>query len=150
MAGGRKRKPPELHVVQGTFRPDRHAADAPPPSDAAPVAPEHFDDAHRHYFDEVVARHAELGLASATYQFVYEAIAVRRVEVDTAAEVIKGSAYYTTENGMIRAHPAVAQRSEALRHLQSLHAELGLTPASRGKVGGGKQRTSANPFENLG
>jgi P27 family predicted phage terminase small subunit len=33
-----------------------------------------------------------------------------------------------------KTNPAVAQRSEAMRHVQSLLAEFGLSPASRGKV----------------
>ena len=151
---GRKPKPVELHVVAGTFRPDRHSKNAPPPSSDQPRAPEHFDEAHRRYFDEVVARHAELGLASLTYQHVYEMVAVRRVEVDEAAEAIaEHGRVYTTMNKhgeqMVKANPAVAMRSEALRHLQSLYSELGLTPASRGKVGSTKSEKSANPFADL-
>jgi P27 family predicted phage terminase small subunit len=44
----------------------------------------------------------------------------------------------TTEAGavMYRAHPAVAQRSDAARRVQSLLSEFGLTPSARAKVRG--------------
>ncbi|MBC7155627.1 MAG: P27 family phage terminase small subunit [Rhodobacteraceae bacterium] len=43
-----------------------------------------------------------------------------------------------TEAGavMYRAHPAVAQRNDAARRVQSLLSEFGLTPAARAKVQG--------------
>ena len=136
---GRKRKPTKLHVVQGTYRADRHAAPEAPVSPDDPVVPAHFDDEHRRRFLEVVEVHRGLGLASATYQQVYEMVAIRRVEVDESASAIEehGRVYITVNKlgeRMVKANPAVAMRSEALRHLQSLYAELGLTPAARSKV----------------
>ncbi|MEI4261031.1 phage terminase small subunit P27 family [Roseovarius sp. D0-M9] len=43
-----------------------------------------------------------------------------------------------TEAGavMYRAHPAVAQRNDAARRVQSLLSEFGLTPSARAKVSG--------------
>lgn len=46
---------------------------------------------------------------------------------------------------MIRGRPEVAQRSDAMRRAQSNLAELGLTPASVGKVTAGEKRDQ-NPF----
>lgn len=40
----------------------------------------------------------------------------------------------TKAQKVLKANPAVAQRSEAMRHTQSLLAEFGLSPANRGKV----------------
>jgi len=56
-----------------------------------------------------------------------------------AMEIIaaEGTHYETTSQSggtMIRAHPAVAMRSDAARRFQSLMSEFGLTPASRSKV----------------
>jgi P27 family predicted phage terminase small subunit len=45
-----------------------------------------------------------------------------------------GGETYTTEAGLIKAHPAVAMRNDAARRLQSLLAEFGMTPSSRSKV----------------
>ena len=43
-----------------------------------------------------------------------------------------------TEAGAVmhRAHPAVAQRADAARRVQSLLSEFGLTPSARAKVSG--------------
>jgi P27 family predicted phage terminase small subunit len=39
-----------------------------------------------------------------------------------------------TQQTMSRSHPGVGQLNEAMRHLQSLLSEFGLTPAARSKV----------------
>jgi len=50
-----------------------------------------------------------------------------------------------------KSNPAVAQRSEAMRHAQALLAEFGLSPSSQAKVsaGPGAEPGSANPWEAL-
>jgi phage terminase small subunit len=50
---------------------------------------------------------------------------------------------------MFRPRPEVAMRSDAMKRAQALRAELGLGPASKGKVGGGK-KDAANPFGEFG
>jgi P27 family predicted phage terminase small subunit len=49
----------------------------------------------------------------------------------------------------IKANPAVAQRSEAMRHAQSLLAEFGLSAASRPKISAPAKADQANGWESL-
>jgi P27 family predicted phage terminase small subunit len=95
----------------------------------------------------------ELGTCSASWTEVLAAAAIRQCEVVQLTEVIDehGYTYETVNTGgsvMVRARPEVAQRSEAHRHLQSLLAELGLTPAARSKVTA-KSKGSSNAFLKL-
>lgn len=53
------------------------------------------------------------------------------------------------EEQQIKGHPAVAQRSEAMRHAQSLLVEFGLSPAARSKVSV-NTKPEENPFKALG
>lgn len=142
--GGRKRTPDHLKVVRGTYRADRANPDAPPPSQAKPVAPNDFDDPHAAAFAEIVGRLEELGIASASHTRVIALAAQRQVEIAECNEILRadGMTYDTTNQQgerMIKANPAVRIRSEAMRHLHSLMSELGLTPASASKVSAGKK-----------
>lgn len=52
---------------------------------------------------------------------------------------------------MVKGHPAVGQKNEAMRHLQSLLAEFGLTPAAIGKIGAGDgKEKKKDPWESFG
>jgi len=76
---------------------------------------------------------------------------LEEVEITTASVEDGGRTYLTTNaqgEKMIRPHPMVAQRSEAMRHAQSLLSEMGLTPAARSKVSATKKGED-NPFRAL-
>jgi len=82
---------------------------------------------------------------------------LEEVEITTAMVEDGGRTYITSQEfdgegrvvkQMIRGHPVVAQRSEAMRHAHSLLSELGLTPAARSKVSATKQQET-NPFAAL-
>lgn len=95
----------------------------------------------------------EMQLASSAYTMIITLCASRieEIEITTAMVEDNGRIYETTnESGqtMARARPEVAQRSEAMRHAQSLLSELALTPAALSKVSVTKKREE-NPFKNL-
>lgn len=76
------------------------------------------------------------GRASPSHVDTVALLAARLMEVRECDELIReggGPAYETqTEAGerIVRPHPAVPIRSEAMRHAHSLLVELGLTPAA--------------------
>ena len=139
MARGRKKLPDTLKVVQGTFRPHRgKTADAQSPD--AMVAPESLSEAAQKHFETLRGRIAELGLDSATYSEALTLAAMRMEEIDVySAAILEHGAVIkapTVAGGeLLRPNPAVAMRDGAMRHLQSLLAEFGLTPSSIGRVG---------------
>lgn len=154
MAQGRKRKPDHLHVVHGTARPDRHNPDGPKASEGTPVAPDWLNDVALAYFSRIVAILDGQNRASPDDEHTILNAAVALSEVHECSIMIDDyGRTYETKNSqgglMIRARPEVAQRADAMRRAQSNLAELGLTPASVGKVsaGGGQDK---NPFGELG
>lgn len=79
------------------------------------------------------------------------ASALEEIEVTTAMIEDEGRFYTTSNKGgdkMIRSHPAVAQRADAMRRALALLNDFGLTPASRAKVQV-RGNSIANPFEAL-
>lgn len=139
MARGRKKLPDTLKVVQGTFR--KHRGKTADSQDEAPMtAPESLSDAAKDHFETLRGRIAALGLDSATYSEALALAAMRMEEIDayTAAIAEHGAVVLapTVAGGeLLRPNPAVTMRDGAMRHLQSLLAEFGLTPSSIGRVG---------------
>jgi len=148
----RKRKHPNLKVVEGTERPDRDSSSAPDPAGDAPRAPGWLGTRGAEWFGTLATRLDGIGLASSSFTETLALAASRLAEMEECDELIAehGRTYETTNtqgDKMLRANPAVSQRNEAMRHLHSLLAEIGLTPASISKVGGGQSGgKKANPF----
>jgi len=157
--GGRKPKPAQLKLVQGTMRKDRMNKAAPSVPTGKPDAPRLLPEAARGYYDDLVAILDPLKLLSPSYGIMLSMLAMRLYEVDEASRIIreegtlyesqkwtrddKGKVYCTV---LKKSHPSVAQRSEAMRHAQSLLAEFGLSPAQVAKVTAFKDEKANNPF----
>lgn len=141
MAKGRKKLPDQLKVVQGTFQKCRSAKTAERHDESSAVAPSTLSEAAFAHFETLRARIAGLGLDSATYSEALTLAAMRMEEIDAcnADIALHGRVIMSeTDRGgqpILRANPAVTMRNEAMRHLQSLLAEFGLTPSSIGRVG---------------
>jgi P27 family predicted phage terminase small subunit len=157
---GRKRKPDHLKVVAGTDRPDRTNPDAPVPLSELPTAPEWLSARAAEIFDQLVGIVGSMGVGSASDTAMLAMAASRLEEVEICTAIIEdggrtfvSSAEYDQQGRVIsqqiKGHPAVAQRSEAMRHAQSLLVEFGLSPAARSKVSANKS-TNENPFAALG
>lgn len=157
---GRKKTPDHLKVVAGTDRPDRMNPDAPVPDEALPDAPEWLSTRGAELFDQLVNVITPMGIGSASDAAMLALAASRLEEVEICTAMIEdggrtfvSSIEYDDDNRVvsqqIKGHPAVAQRSEAMRHAQSLLSEFGLSPAARSKVSATK-KNEANPFAALG
>lgn len=152
MPGGRKRKPTAQKKLEGTMRPDRANPNEPAPAPVRPQSPEALSGSERAYFDLIVARLAAEKRASSSHTETIALLAQRFVEIDDTTLIIQrdGRIYESvnedTGTVMIRAHPACALKSEAMRHAQSLLSELGLTPASLSKVSAIPTAPAGNAF----
>lgn len=140
-AGGRPRKPRHLHVVGGTFRPDRHGPDetTPKPSDDAPTAPPFMSPRGAEIFDGLATILAGMGMASKDHGLMLYALALRVEEVEQHQAMVEDLGYtFMTTNTMgelvPKVRPEARLRSDAMRHLQSLLHEFGLSPAAISKV----------------
>lgn len=149
MGKGRKKTPEPLKLLRGTSRKDRQNADAPDAVPESMRAPSWLPRGAVEHFGVLRARVEALGLDSATYTEALAIAAQRVYEIERLNAQIEaeGDTYKTigvSGAECLKGHPGVAQRSEAMRHLQSILAEFGLTPASIQKVSvpGGKKKES--------
>lgn len=152
---GKGRKPATVHELKrrGETRPSRLREDAPKGSATAPEEPVDLSQSEAMDFREIVSRLDEIGSASSTDVGVISLAARRMTEIRKLTIEIeeKGFTYETFgESGrMIKANPAVRMRSDAMRHLHSLEATMGLTPTDRRKLGGQKPQDEENEFASL-
>lgn len=157
---GRKRIPDHLKIVAGTAQPSRMNPAAPDALDGIPEAPDWLSARAAELFEQLVTIIGDMGIASASDAAMLAMAASRLEEVEICTAIIEdggrtfvSSTEYDDQDRIvsqqIKGHPAVAQRSEAMRHAQSLLVEFGLSPAARSKVSAGKKH-EANPFKALG
>lgn len=141
MGKGRKPTPSHLKVVRGTNRADRMNDAEPNPRRARPSAPEHMSARGREAWDYVVDILDRMGVLTEADALAVELLCEARADWLSARDAIEaaGGETYESVNGvtgqrLVKAHPAVAMRSDAARRLQSLLAEFGMSPSSRTKV----------------
>ena len=157
---GRKRKPDHLKLVSGTAQPCRMNPDAPQALEELPVAPEWLSARAAEIFDGLVGIASQMGIASASDTSMLAMAASRLEEVEICTAMIEdGGRTFVSKityddegrvsSQQIKGHPIVAQRSEAMRHAQSLLVEFGLSPAARSKVSANVPNEQ-NPFAALG
>jgi P27 family predicted phage terminase small subunit len=164
---GRKRKSPHLHAVEGTARTDRINSRAPVAPTKPPRAPAWLSKRATEIFGQLTARLEGMEIASSAHTEMLALAAFRLEEVELRdADVLAIGAVnpklevielpgedgkmVATVQKVWKANPAVAMRSEAMRHAQSLLAEFGLSPSACGKVSTDKlPGASSNPWEEL-
>lgn len=144
---GRKRKPTKLHLVHGTYQLCRHNKKEPNAPPEAPRAAIELSPRTSFWYGVICGRLQGLGIASNVDSEQVMLLAERLTEIEECDTDIKehGRTYVKIElikmpdgkmraQKIIKSNPAVVQKSSAMRHAQSLLAEFGLSPASRGKV----------------
>lgn len=147
---GRKPAPPQLKVLKNETRPSRLRPDHAPCVQGEPQPPDWLGAKERAEFADYVRKLDELGVLSATDDGVITMAALRRVEIQDLTESIEQDGYsFVTDTGQRKRNPDVGTRSEAMKHLQSLEASMGLTPSDRGRVSSSKAKKDDNPYANL-
>jgi P27 family predicted phage terminase small subunit len=146
---GRKIIPMEEKKAKGTYRPHRDKG-TPETSSKKPHPPEWMTKRAKQIFHLLTKR---LGSrASATYTEVQALCASRMDEVERFDKILNEAAYvYITANSfgdqVMKPRPEVSMRKEAMRHVQSLLAELGLTMTAAHKVGAPQGKKKGNEFD---
>lgn len=135
---GRKRKPTEVLKAAGTFR--AHRRPNPEPANVAgnPDISWSEDPDVEAWFELLRGYLQDEGRMSRTHEMILWLAARRAAEIKRLDWDIftNGRTYWkpSAAGEHLKSNPAVGQRNEAERHLQSLLSELGLTPASKSKV----------------
>ena len=147
MGKGRKPTSDHLKLVKGTLRKERINHDAPVADIDSPRPPAWLSRRGVEHFAVLRERITGLSIASKTDTESLALAAMRMAEIEECTALIEEHGRVMIETGRPpRANPAVAQRNEAMRHLQSLLAEFGLTPSARSKITAPKKEKTANPF----
>lgn len=151
---GRPRKPDHLKIVAGTAQPCRMNPDAPTPSSDLPEPPGWLSERAAEWFRGTLGILSGMGIASADHVDMLSLAASRYDEILDCQAVIEDlGRTYTVEmvSGSIgyKARPEVAMKNEAMRHLQSLLSEFGLSPSAVGKVSA-PPGDRTNPFAEFG
>lgn len=145
MSKGRKRTPVEQKKVMGTFRQDRVVENFVEAIPGTPIMPAEDGPEVQRWFEKVLGYLQGENRGSKSDELVMHLAARRLTEIQELDKLVNqpGGRVYMADNGLLKANPAVAQLNEAMRHLQSLLAELGLTPASRSRVSADVKKAKA-------
>lgn len=146
---GRKVLPIAIKKAKGTYQACRDKG-APDVSNKKPVPPSWLTPRAKQIFHLLSKRLGDR--ATATYTEVQALCASRMDEVERFDKILNEASYvYITANSfgdqVMRPRPEVAMRKEAMRHVQSLLAELGLTATAAHKVGGSTSTKKKNEFD---
>lgn len=151
---GRKLIPDEIKVVKGTFQKCRSNPNKPDALTGTPKFPKWLTPTAKKYFKALVAVLEEMNTLSRSEAGAIGLCAQCEDDLEKCNNNIKRDGmwiYKRDKDGNVidkRKNPAVTQRNETIKRLQSLYAELGLTPASRSKVSKVKiEEEKDNPFK---
>lgn len=147
---GRKTLPTKLKEVKGTARKCRDRKTEAKQSQSGMIPPEWLPVRCNKYFNRIKQMVGELGLDSESYSDV-AAIAATRIDEIIACnkEINKNGRVLSEGLSFPRTNPAVTQLNEALRHMQSLLSELGLTASSLGKLAKAPEENKQRGFGGL-
>lgn len=146
---GRPRKPVQLHLVDGTYRPKAHNPNQPVLEVDAPPEPEDFNQeelaAWRRFRDSalalrVLSRHDWAALESLARAYV----AHRKLRIWLREH---GYAYVNPKTKIRKAYPEARMLREEEYNLNGLLSRFGLTPSDRGKVYAKPDAPKATPEE---
>jgi len=145
---GRKRKPTALRALTGGKTGNASAPEVTRLRDLDP--PAFLSDRAAQHWPDLAGLLSDMGIMGDSDRIALSLLCEALAEWIEAGQTIAqhGATYEcTTEAGavMFRAHPAVAQRADAARRVQSLLSEFGMTPAARAKVAGLPDLPDDNP-----
>lgn len=135
--GGQNKKSRRMHIIDGTFRPDRRgdrcAAKAKPESPTGEVVcPSWLTAAERKVWDRLAPEMQRLNLLTPLDVPAFASLCVIYAELQWAAKQrgrwVKGS------TGQLKMHPVNQYRLQLIEKLRVLTESFGATPASRARV----------------
>lgn len=140
---GRKPKPTELHLLEGTFRPDRHGARPVAPGPGLfpeldreiPKPPANLQGAALTIWTETVRELEKLGTLDSADRGILALYCEARAELGWAMNKVRreGRIVPTAAGGQ-KPHPAMAIKNAASLRCARYAAELGLTPVARARL----------------
>jgi P27 family predicted phage terminase small subunit len=146
-------KPSALKLVQGTYRPDRAAANEPQPERVTPSCPTWLDAEAKREWRRIVPELETLGLLTRIDRAALAAYCQSYSEWWAMERAIreKGRTQTNAMSGVVSARPEVGMRDRALTQMKAFLTEFGLTPSSRSRVSVPEtKKKPSNPFLDTG
>jgi len=146
---GRKRKPTALKVLEGTFRKDRANLNEPKPAGDLLKAPAHFNKKQQAVWDYAIDN-APKGLLKKIDLSTLEIWCVACVFYREAADAVeKHGQVCVAPSGYQQTNPYMTNMNRQAQVMLKAAAEMGFTPASRGKVSMSEEVEDNDPWKSL-
>lgn len=136
---GRPPKPPQLKILTGTHRPDRHGSAAAISAERRIVTPpepplgkcEEFAARWNGYCGVLIGAGVLTGRDLGCLEVLCDAHVLLK---DSTDALKKDGQYQTDKKGTVKAHPALIRKEQAIKMILQYQTQLGLTPSARAKV----------------
>lgn len=146
---GRKPKPTELKVVQGTFRKDRAKPREAKASGDLKDCPVHFGESQKEVWDYAIA-HAPKGLLKNLDCSVLEIWVVAYVfHREAAKQVAIEGQIITAPSGYPITNPYMSNMNRQAQIMLKASSEMGFTPSSRSRISVDPEISIDDPWEKL-
>lgn len=135
MTAGRKPKPTNLKLIQGTYRQDRANPSEPKPKPVIPPCPEFLQGEGRKLYQKTAKKLARIGLMTELDDMALAMLCQGWTEYLEATEQVKKSGILVkSPNGFPVLNPYLTVANQALKKVRSLLTEFGMSPGSRSRI----------------
>jgi P27 family predicted phage terminase small subunit len=132
---GRKPKPTNLKLIQGTYRADRANPSEPKPRAVIPPCPEFLQGEARKQYRKTAKKLARIGLMTELDDMALAMLCQGWQEyLDNTEQVKKSGILVRSPNGFHVLNPYLIAANQAIKKVRSLLAEFGMTPGSRSRI----------------
>lgn len=135
MTAGRKPKPTNLKLIQGTYRSDRANPSEPKPRAMIPPCPKFLQGEARKQYAKMAKKLARIGLMTELDDMALSMLCQGWAEYLEATDQVKKSGILVkSPNGFPVLNPYLIVANQALKKVRSLLSEFGMTPGSRSRI----------------
>src|SRR5512142_2510195 len=135
MTIGRKPKPTNLKLIQGTYRVDRANPSEPKPRAVIPPCPKFLQGEARKQYQKTAKKLARIGLMTELDDMALAMLCQGWQEyLDNTEQVKKSGMLVKSPNGFPILNPYLIAANQALKKVRALLTEFGMTPGSRSRI----------------
>src|SRR5262245_14249789 len=146
---GRPFKPVGLHLVDGTYRPDRHGDRSDLPKSRPPRCPPHVVGEQRKIFNWLVRKLKPMNVLTSADDLMLEGLAAQIMSFRQAQKEYEqyGTLYAKTKSGWPAPAPYIQMRDTSWKNLSEVASRFGMDPRSRTQMRVELMKPE-DPFEN--
>jgi P27 family predicted phage terminase small subunit len=135
MTAGRKPKPTNLKLIQGTYRADRANPSEPKPRAVIPPCPKFLQGEARKQYKKTAKKLARIGLMTELDDMALAMLCAGWQELlDATDQVNQGGILIKSPSGLPVLNPYLTVANQAIKKVRALLAEFGMTPGSRSRI----------------